>query len=88
MGSYPANPWGLYDILGNVWEHVEDPYHDSYLDAPTDGSAWLRNADPSRRVVRGGSFSYGPKDTRSAVRCDHDVATPDRQHGFRVAFTI
>ena len=88
VGSYPANPWGLYDLLGNVWEHVEDPYHETYVGAPDDGSAWLSDADLSRRVVRGGSFSYGSKDNRSAVRCDHDVTIPDRQHGFRVAFTI
>lgn len=85
VGSYPANPWGLYDMLGNVWEHVEDAYHPDYEEAPADGSAWIINGDSSRRVVRGGSFSYSARDNRSAVRCDHDSATPDRQHGFRVA---
>jgi formylglycine-generating enzyme required for sulfatase activity len=88
VGSYPANPWGLYDMLGNVWEHVQDPYHDDYRGAPADGRPWLDDADLSKRVVRGGSFSYGAKDNRCAVRCDHDVATPDRQHGFRVARSI
>jgi formylglycine-generating enzyme required for sulfatase activity len=88
VGSYPANPWGLYDMLGNVWEHVEDPYHDGYREAPADGSAWLSDADLSRRVVRGGSFSYGARDNRAAVRCDHDVSTADRQHGFRVVLPI
>jgi len=84
VGSYPANPWGLYDMHGNAWEHVEDTYHESYAGAPADGSAWIEGGDPGRRVVRGGSFSYSAKDNRSAVRCDHDVKIPDRQHGFRV----
>jgi formylglycine-generating enzyme required for sulfatase activity len=88
VGSYPANPWGLYDMLGNVWEHVEDPYHDGYEGAPTDGTAWLSGGNLQRRVVRGGSLSYAAKDSRSAVRCDHDVAIPDLQHGFRVALTL
>lgn len=88
VGSYPANPWGLYDMHGNVWEHVEDTYHDGYTGAPNDGSAWIEGGDPQRRVVRGGSFSYSAKDNRSAVRCDHDVAIPDQQHGFRVARSL
>ena len=88
VGSYPANPWGLYDMHGNVWEHVEDPYHESYAGAPADGSAWMEGGDPQRRVVRGGSFSYPARDNRSAVRCDHDVRIPDRQHGFRVACSL
>ena len=54
--SYPANPWGLYDLHGNVWEWVEDCYHDSYQGAPTDGSAWTEVSCPAR-VLRGGSWS-------------------------------
>jgi formylglycine-generating enzyme required for sulfatase activity len=88
VGSYPANPWGLYDMLGNAWEHVEDPYHESYEGAPTDGSAWMDGGNPERRVVRGGSFSYSARDSRSGVRCDHDIRIPDRQHGFRVARSL
>jgi len=88
VGHYTSNPWGIFDILGNVWEHVEDPYHDSYQGAPDDGSAWLDGADLSHRVVRGGSYSYSAKDCRSAVRCEHECGRPDRQHGFRLARSL
>jgi len=84
VGSYPANPWLLYDMLGNIWEHVEDVWHDNYVGAPNDGGAWTVG-DPTQRVVRGGSFSYPAKDNRAAVRCKHGKKTPDIHHGFRVA---
>jgi formylglycine-generating enzyme required for sulfatase activity len=54
MGSYPPNPYGLYDMLGNIGEWVEDCWHEDYTGAPTDGSAWA-GADCARRVVRGGA---------------------------------
>jgi formylglycine-generating enzyme required for sulfatase activity len=85
VGAYPANSWGFYDMHGNVWELVEDVFHDDYLGAPADGGGWTTGGIPTQRVVRGGSFSYAEGDNRSAVRCDHDSSTPDRQHGFRVA---
>lgn len=88
VGSYPANPWLLYDMLGNIWEHVEDVWHDNYLGAPTNGSAWTVGPDLTQRVVRGGSFSYPAKDNRAAVRCKHGKKTPDIHHGFRVARAI
>jgi formylglycine-generating enzyme required for sulfatase activity len=50
-----ANPWGLYDMLGNVWEWCDDRWHDSYRGAPTEGSAWIDPGGAASRVVRGGS---------------------------------
>ncbi len=62
-----ANPWGLYDMHGNVWEWCEDSWHSNYHDAPDDGSAWVDEGSP-RRVVRGGSFLYVAGGCRSASR--------------------
>ncbi len=57
VGAYPANPWGLHDMHGNVWEWVEDVWHENYEGAPDDGSAWTEGGDQGGRVMRGGSWS-------------------------------
>ena len=57
VGSLQANPFGLFDTQGNVWEWVADCYHDSYTGAARDGSARREGCSlPDRRVVRGGSW--------------------------------
>ena len=61
VGGFPANGFGLHDVHGNVWEFVEDCWHDSYHDAPSDGSAWISGGDCGKRVARGGSWNYKPK---------------------------
>jgi len=73
IGSHPAgmkkpNPWGLYDMYGNVWEWMQDVYHDSYEGAPADGSAWKDNNGKIMRVVRGGSWQTSAVGCRSASR--------------------
>ena len=69
VGSFEPNAFGLYDMHGNVWEWVEDCYHDNYKGAPTDGSAWTTNCSGSHRaVVRGGSWGNSPRGLRSAIR--------------------
>jgi len=67
VGSFSPNAFGLYDMVGNVWEWVEDCFHPSYQGAPADGSAWT-SADCSNRLVRGGSWNRTPGYIRSAVR--------------------
>jgi formylglycine-generating enzyme required for sulfatase activity len=67
VGSFASNPWGVYDTVGNVYEWVQDCYHDSYEGAPADGSAWEKGGCVLR-VVRGGSWHDRPGGVRSANR--------------------
>jgi formylglycine-generating enzyme required for sulfatase activity len=81
--SFEANPYGLYDIDGNVSEWVMDCWHDSYVRAPTDGSAWM-NPGCSTRVVRGGSWGSSPDQVRSAYRQGAEASVRSGRVGFRV----
>jgi formylglycine-generating enzyme required for sulfatase activity len=83
VGSFPPNAFGLYDMTGNVWEWVEDCYHDSYQGAPTDGSTWTSGAC-NGRVVRGGSWNLDPQFLRSAYRVRLTTVYRDNGLGFRV----
>jgi formylglycine-generating enzyme required for sulfatase activity len=71
---------GLCDMAGNVWQWVQDWYHDSYHGAPADGSAWTDSTGLGMcRVVRGGSWDSPPKNVRSGFRA---CVTPIGQDGF------
>ena len=87
VGSYEANGFGLRDVLGNVWEWVEDCGSGSYDGAPADGSAW-ESGDCSERVLRGGSWSDRPGTLRSALRNSGPAGLRDDESGFRVARRI
>jgi formylglycine-generating enzyme required for sulfatase activity len=84
---FQPNPWGLYQVHGNVYEWVEDCWNDSYSGAPTDGSAWT-NGDCSRRVTRGGSWANSSGVLRSDDR--YRSTTDDRSSGlgFRLGRTL
>jgi formylglycine-generating enzyme required for sulfatase activity len=82
VGSFRPNPFGLYDMNGNLWEHVLDCFHDSYKEAPVDGSARMKAPDEegfeedekieggecTNFVMRGGSWGYNPNFMMSATR--------------------
>jgi formylglycine-generating enzyme required for sulfatase activity len=82
-----ANAFGLSDMHGNVLEWCRDHWHMNYDDAPADGSTWLTEDGEAARVVRGGSWVYGPRYCRSAYR---DYVNPGARYdndGFRVCCT-
>ncbi|MDX1654601.1 MAG: formylglycine-generating enzyme family protein [Candidatus Competibacteraceae bacterium] len=83
-GSLPGNPWGLYEVAGNVWEWVQDCWHDDYQGAPQDGSAW-EEPGCARRVVRGGGWFNIPENLRSANRDRDAPDVASSNQGFRLA---
>jgi formylglycine-generating enzyme required for sulfatase activity len=87
VGSFAANQFGLYDMVGNVWEWMEDCWNESYQGAPADGSPWT-SGDCSRRVVRGGSWVYVPDYLRSSNRSGAGTDSRNDNLGFRVARTL
>jgi formylglycine-generating enzyme required for sulfatase activity len=87
VGSFAANTFGLHDMQGNVWEWVEDCYHENYQGAPQDGSAWTTD-DCSRRAVRGGSWVDRPLDVGSASRLGFAASDRGIVFGLRVGRTL
>jgi formylglycine-generating enzyme required for sulfatase activity len=83
VGSFTANPYGLFDMNGSVWEWVADCWHSSYKGAPADGRVW---DDPacSVRVIRGGSWREGAGYMQSATRFKYSASVRQSQNGFRV----
>ncbi len=79
-----ANPFGLFDMTGNVQEWVADCWHDSYVRAPGDGSAWV-NRGCDLRVVRGTFWGGAPETARASARHAFDTGTRGASIGFRVA---
>ncbi|GMV41680.1 MAG: hypothetical protein AMXMBFR64_33960 [Myxococcales bacterium] len=77
-----ASARGALDMAGNLWEWVEDCWHDSYTGAPTNGSAWTDSCSGSYRVGRGGGFSDSASNLRVARRSD---VTPGYRYANRGA---
>ena len=84
-GSFKANPFGLWDMHGNVMEWTQDCDHYDYEGAPSAGESWEKNCSTTGRIMRGGSWGHYPYQLRAAMR---DSKGPDRRLpglGFRVA---
>jgi formylglycine-generating enzyme required for sulfatase activity len=87
VGSLPPNPWGLYDMLGTAMQFVEDCWHDNYVGAPSDASAWV-SGDCISHVTRGGAFFLYAKTVRASARSSDTLSMRINYLGFRVARTI
>ncbi|QDL08973.1 sulfatase-modifying factor protein [Brasilonema octagenarum UFV-E1] len=84
VGKFPPNAFGLYDMHGNIWEWCQDAWHYSYKKAPADGTAWMSENDNDNRLLRGGSWTYEPRDCRSANRSRFARVFKNHYVGFRV----
>lgn len=88
VGALRANAFGLFDLIGNVAEWVEDCYTDSYVGRPRDGRAWVWTGGCPRRVLRGGSWTSPAERARSASRDALDPVLHADTIGFRVALDL
>jgi formylglycine-generating enzyme required for sulfatase activity len=84
VGQFEPNAFGLYDMLGNAWEFVQDCRHPTYEGAPADGSAWLAGACDSR-IVRGGSWGSTSRGVQTAARGAASEYFESMDLGFRLA---
>ena len=85
VNSFSANPFGLYNVNGNVWEWTQDCWHETYAGAHTDGTAWTTSCSGNYRVLRGGSWNDSPAILRSASRLRLPPDERDKYNGFRLA---
>jgi formylglycine-generating enzyme required for sulfatase activity len=84
VGSFAANPWGLHDTSGSVWEWVSDCWHNNFKGAPADGGSWDQ-PNCTVRVIRGGSWREGAPYMVVSTRFRYDASVRHAQNGFRVA---
>jgi formylglycine-generating enzyme required for sulfatase activity len=88
VGEKAPNAWELYDMHGNVWEWVEDDWHDTYKGAPNDGRDWIDKPRGSGRVMRGGCWGLDAHDCRSAARIGYRPDFRDNAVGFRLSRSV
>lgn len=86
--QFAANPFGLYNVHGNVWEWVQDCQHNNYKTAPINGEAWTTRCASTRRGARGGDWLSPPSMLRSARRSWFEPDLPSFAGGFRIALDL
>jgi formylglycine-generating enzyme required for sulfatase activity len=87
VGEKKPNPFGLYDMYGNVWEWVQDAYHPNYIGSPANGSSW-GSEDAQFRVMRGGAANSYAYELQSYYRNKDPADNRYYGIGFRVARSL
>jgi formylglycine-generating enzyme required for sulfatase activity len=88
VASFESNEWGIYDLIGNAAEWVDDVFNETYFGAPRDGGAWYQEtglAGERRRVVRGGGYDDTPQRQRVTKRAGRRADRVNKSVGFRCA---
>jgi formylglycine-generating enzyme required for sulfatase activity len=88
VGNYPANAFGLVDLLGNTCEWTADAWHPNYQNSPADGSAWIDGGKPACRTIRGGAWDHLPRILRASWRDWAPEHARWDNLGFRVARSL
>jgi formylglycine-generating enzyme required for sulfatase activity len=88
VGSFQPNAFGLYDMLGNVFEWVQDCWHPDYRGAPANGSAWLASGDCTQHNLRGGSWFTSPTLVSTSARNRFEETYRSNSIGFRLVREI
>jgi eukaryotic-like serine/threonine-protein kinase len=88
VGQFPANPFGLFNMHGNIWEWCKDVYNNTYQGASIDGSAWFKGSNNNSKLLRGGSWYDDPGGCRSANRRGYPPVSRSNLIGFRVVLVL
>ncbi|MEM7621402.1 MAG: SUMF1/EgtB/PvdO family nonheme iron enzyme [Pseudomonadota bacterium] len=88
VDSFDPNPWGLYNVHGNVWEWCSNLYSNTYKNASVESKIDLHHSKDTRHALRGGAWNYRPQFLRSASRFRYPTYTRLNNVGFRIARTL
>ncbi|MEM7017184.1 MAG: SUMF1/EgtB/PvdO family nonheme iron enzyme [Pseudomonadota bacterium] len=84
VGSFPPNPFGLFDVIGNIREWTQTCPYPNYRDVPKTGNLYEGGRCDRGRVARGGSFQVYSEQLRVTYRASYATAARSSDLGFRI----